>query len=262
MNNKPIGIFDSGVGGLSVWKEIVKTLPNESIIYYADSANCPYGPKSIETIQELSLRIVNFLLEQDCKLIIVACNTATAAAISMLRTKFDIPFIGLEPAVKPAAENTKTGKIGILATEGTFKGDHYKKTSHEFANGLDIYTQVGDGLVDLVENDKVDTDNALKLLKSYINPMLNDNVDNIVLGCTHYPFLCDTIKKIEGANKINFINPAPAVAVQTKRIISGMECENKSPFYKFYSNSNINILKTIYSKIALPELNAEFIVVY
>jgi len=261
MNNKPIGIFDSGVGGLSVWKEIVKTLPNESIIYYADSANCPYGPKTVETVQELSLRIVNFLLEQDCKIIIIACNTATAAAIKMLRSKFNIPFVGLEPAIKPAAENTKTGKIGILATEGTLKGNHYKKTSHEYANGLDIYTQIGEGLVDIVENDNIDSDSALELLKSYVEPMLKNDVDNLVLGCTHYPFLCDTIKKIEGADKINFINPAPAVAIQTKRVISGLECDNKSPYYKFYSNSDISTLKKIYSKITPSELNTEFIVV-
>ena len=259
MNNNPIGIFDSGVGGLSVWKEIVAILPNENIIYFADSANCPYGPRTEKEIQELSLSVVNFLLEQNCKIIVVACNTATAAAINMLRKNFDIPFVGLEPAVKPAAEKTKTGKIGILATEGTFKGNHFKKTSHEFANGVDVFTQVGDGLVKIVEDNKTDTQEALDLLKSYIEPMISDGIDNLVLGCTHYPFLCNTIKKIDNSDKINFINPAPAVAQQTKRIIKDIEADNSKPYYKFYSNNDLNTLKSLLSKISVDDKNCEFI---
>lgn len=259
MNNNPIGIFDSGVGGLSVWKEIVEILPNENIIYFADSANCPYGPRSEKEVQELSIKLVIFLLEQNCKIVVVACNTATAAAIKILREKFNIPFVGLEPAVKPAAEKTKTGKIGILATEGTFKGNHFKKTSHEFANGIDIFTQVGDGLVRIVEENKVDTDEALDLLKSYIEPMISDGIDNLVLGCTHYPFLCDTIKKIDNSDKINFINPAPAVAQQTKRIIESIKANNSKPYYKFYSNGSIETLKSLLLKISPNNLGCEFI---
>lgn len=249
MNNNPIGIFDSGVGGLSVWKEIVAILPKENIIYFADSANCPYGPRTKNEVQELSIKIVKFLLEQKCKIIVIACNTATAGAIQILRKKFDIPFVGLEPAVKPAAENTKTGRIGILATEGTFKGNHFKKTSHEFANGVDIFTQVGEGLVKIVEDNKTDTDEALSLLKLYIEPMISDGIDNLVLGCTHYPFLCETIKKIKDSDKIHFINPAPAVALQTKRVNKDIEGNNSKAFYKFYSNGDITTLKSLLSKI-------------
>jgi glutamate racemase len=166
--------------------------------------------------------------------------------------------VGLEPAVKPAAELTKTGKIGILATEGTFRGGHFKKTSHEFANGVDIYTQVGDGLVKLVENNETDTDEALDLLKKYINPMIENEVDNLVLGCTHYPFLSETIKKIEGAEKLNIINPAPSVALQTKKILLGNEAENKTPVYKFYSNTNHVIIKKLLDKIVENKISALF----
>ncbi|MDA3953090.1 MAG: glutamate racemase, partial [Bacteroidales bacterium] len=154
-NNQPIGIFDSGVGGLTVWKELVKSLPNESVIYYADSENCPYGPKDKDTIIKLVVKVVDFLVSKECKAIIVACNTATAAAIDFLRSKYTIPFIGMEPAVKPAALESKTKSIAVLATEGTFNGRLYIETSQTFASDVKLNIKVGEKLVDIVENGMV-----------------------------------------------------------------------------------------------------------
>ena len=152
-NNNPIGIFDSGLGGLSVWKEILKLLPKESVIYYADSANCPYGEKPTSQISQLAQKIVDFLLVENCKIIVVACNTATAAAIQDLRTKYQVPIVGMEPAIKPAALRTRTGKVGVLATQGTLNGSLFKQTKEKYAQGVEVFTQIGYGLVELVERE-------------------------------------------------------------------------------------------------------------
>ena len=242
-NNNPIGIFDSGVGGISVWKEIVELLPNENIIYFADSANCPYGPKTDEEIIELSKTIVDFLISKNCKIIVVACNTATAAAIETLRKKYRMPFVGLEPAVKPAAINSKTKKIGILATEGTLRGNHFKRTSETYAKETEINVQVGYGLVELVENNDVNSKNAINVVERCIKPLIDKNIDQLVLGCTHYPFLCDAIKEVSGSQNINIINPAPAVASRTFDLIKNNRKNDKTNFYHFYSTGNINQLK-------------------
>jgi len=242
-NNSPIGIFDSGVGGISVWKEIVEILPNENIIYYADSKNCPYGPKTDEEIIVLSRKIVNFLISKDCKIIVIACNTATAAAISILRKEYTIPFVGLEPAVKPAALNSKTNKIGILATEGTLRGNHFKRTSETYAKNTEVNVQVGYGLVELVENNDINSENALNIVRKCINPLIKKNIDQLVLGCTHYPFLCGIIKKISGSQNINIINPAPAVASRTFELIKNNRNNYKNSFYHFYSSGDIKQLE-------------------
>ncbi|MCI1733243.1 MAG: glutamate racemase [Bacteroidales bacterium] len=212
-----IGIFDSGAGGLSVWKELIKVLPSESYFYISDSEYCPYGPKSKKTIVERTSRIASFLIERGAEIIVVACNTATAGAITELRQQFDIPFVGMEPAVKPAAIETKTGVIGVLATKGTFNGRLYINTSEKFARKKDIkiVERVGDGLVELVEQGKTKTLEAEQLVKKYIDPMIQAGADYVVLGCTHYPFLEEAINKVS-ANKINVINPAPAVAKHAK----------------------------------------------
>ncbi len=251
MNKNPIGIFDSGVGGLTVWKEVKKLLPNEDIIYLADSKNCPYGTKSHNKIIRLSTANVDFLLKQNCKLIIVACNTATAAAIETLRENHLVPFIGMEPAIKPAAINTNSGKIGVLATKGTFKGKLYKETSDKYANNISKIIQIGEGLVELVESGNVNSEKAQLLLQKYLKPMIDAGVDQIVLGCTHYPFFIPLIEKII-PKSIKIIDPAPAIAKRAKDILTKMNIENSenSAKYTFYnSNSDSRIMKQLLKSI-------------
>ena len=216
-----IVIFDSGVDGLSVWKELVKLIPNADYLYIADSGNCPYGPKPKEEVIERCKAICNYLIAQKADIIVIACNTATAGAISTLRKLYTLPIVGMEPAVKPAALNTKTGVIGILATRGTFKGSLYQNTRNIYAYNKKVIEQAGYGLVELVEAGKTDTEEALTLLSQYINPMLAQNADQLVLGCTHYPFLIDTIRKIVG-KRMKIVNPAPAVAQRAAHILKNM----------------------------------------
>lgn len=216
-----IGIFDSGVGGLSVWRELLKLIPNAGYLYIADSGNCPYGPKPKEEVIERCKAICNYLIDQKADIIVIACNTATAGAVSTLRTLYTIPIVGMEPAVKPAALGTKTGVIGVLATKGTFKGNLYRDTRNRYAYNKKVIEQVGDGLVELVESGKTDTDEAIALLAKYINPMLRQNADQLVLGCTHYPFLIEPIKRIVG-KRMKIVNPAPAVAMRTMNLLKNM----------------------------------------
>jgi len=247
-DTRPIGVFDSGTGGISVFQELVKLLPNESFVYFADSANCPYGSKAHERIIELSSQIVDFLIRKDCKAIVVACNTATAGAIDWLREHYHIPFIGMEPAIKPAALNTKTKSIGVLATAGTFKGRLYIETSRKYASDVNVCYQVGEGLVELVEQDRVNTPEAEVLLKTYIQPMLDCNIDQLVLGCTHYPFFKPLLKKILPLG-VDIIDPAPAVAKQTQKVLKDSHLankkENSNTSFHFYSSSDTRVLKKL-----------------
>jgi len=224
-----IGIFDSGAGGLSVWKELVKIMPSEDYYYISDAAFCPYGPKSKEMISKRASAISEFLIERKAEIIVVACNTATAAAIEDLRQKFDIPFVGMEPAVKPAAAMTKTGVIGVLATQGTFKGSLYLATSEKYARKKEvkIVEQVGEGLVELVESGKVDTPETEQLVRKYIDPMIAAGADCVVLGCTHYPFLEKVIRRIAPEN-LNVINPAPAIAKRAEILLEKVRKTKKS----------------------------------
>ncbi|MCP4020329.1 MAG: glutamate racemase [Desulfobacteraceae bacterium] len=219
MQNNPIGIFDSGVGGLTVVKEVQKILPNESIYYFADSGNCPYGSKTESETLRLTQKNIGFLLNQGCKLIVVACNTVTAVAIDILRAKYKVPFIGMEPALKPASIHTKAKRIGVLATENTFNGRLFKETFQKYANGIEVHIQPGNGLVELVEKGNHKGEHARKLLEKYLNPMLAIGIDTLVLGCTHYPFFSELITSITH-NEVKIIDPARAVARQTKKIIN------------------------------------------
>ncbi len=250
MNKNPIGIFDSGVGGLTVWKHIHQLLPNEKLIYLADSLHCPYGAKSAEEIIELSRANTRFLLNKGCKLIVVACNTATASAIETLRAEFSVPFVGMEPAVKPAAQNTNTGKIGILATKGTFEGRLFKETSQKYAQGIDTLIQIGEGLVELVENNEMDSEKGRKLLVSYINPMIDAGVDQIVLGCTHYPFFIPLLKQLV-PKSIQIIDPAPAIALRTKNILLelGTQSSLTTVLPEFYSTGDTKVIDLLVTKI-------------
>ena len=246
-----IGIFDSGIGGLSVWKEIVALLPNESVVYFADSAYCPYGSKTQEEIIQLSKRIVTFLIQNNVKLIVVACNTATAAAIDYLRESFDIPFVGMEPAIKPAALKTRSGVVGILATEGTFNGSLFNDTKKRYASHVDVIMQVGTGFVELVEEGKTNTIESKSIVKKVLTPLLEKGVDQLVLGCTHYPFLKDDIEYAAGDALLDIIDPAPAVARQTQYILKEMNSLNtsgKDVKYNFYSTKETLVLETMVSQ--------------
>ncbi|WP_338378455.1 glutamate racemase [uncultured Flavobacterium sp.] len=244
--NNPIGLFDSGIGGTSIWKEINKLLPLENSIYLADSTNAPYGLKSKDEIIALSRKNTEFLLDKNCKIIVVACNTATTNAIKELRASYDVPFIGIEPAIKPAANNSQTHRIGILATKGTLNSDLFHKTSASFEN-IKIIEQIGHGLVQLIENGDIDTPEMFDLLKTYLKPMIEQNIDYLVLGCSHYPYLIPQIKKIIPP-KIKIIDSGEAVAKQTKKILvenNLLNLNNKDVNHVFLTNSDPEVLKSI-----------------
>jgi glutamate racemase len=244
-NDQPIGIFDSGIGGTSIWREIHQLLPNEKTIYLADSKNAPYGQKSKQEIIALSMKNTDFLLTMNCKLIVVACNTATTNAIQELREKYDIPFIGIEPAIKPAANNSRTQTIGILATKGTLNSELFNKTTEMFQD-TKIIEQVGYGLVQLIENGQINSPEMTQLLQSYLTPMIEANIDYLVLGCSHYPYLIPQIKKILPPH-IHIIDSGEAVAKQTQNILRdkvGFSSETKkTPI--FYTNTNSKVLSEI-----------------
>ena len=206
-----IGIFDSGVGGLSVLREILKVLPGEDYVYFADNANCPYGEKTKEFITERAREISEMLIGKGADIIVVACNTATAAAISTLREEYSVKFIGMEPAIKPAIGMTRSGVVGVLATAGTLKAEKYRHT-RDLANGkVTVVEHVGQGFVEMVENGIISGPDAEDTVRASLKPLLDEGADTIVLGCTHYPFLMDTIRKIAGPD-VNIIDPAPAIA--------------------------------------------------
>jgi glutamate racemase len=218
-SNNPIGVFDSGVGGLSVLREIRVQMPNENIIYFGDQGHVPYGPRPMEQIQNFSEGITKFLLKHKSKLVVVACNTASAAALNYLRETFpDVQFVGMEPAVKPAAEKTQTGKVGVLATPATFQGALYASVVERFANGVELFQNTCTGLVGQIERGALDAPETRAILESALLPMLEKNIDTVVLGCTHYPFVIPLIEQIAGEN-VRVIDPAPAVAKQAERLL-------------------------------------------
>lgn len=246
MNNNPIGLFDSGIGGTSIWKAINILLPNENYIYLADSKNAPYGVKSKDEIIDLSIKNTKLLLKHNAKIIVVACNTATTNALKELRATFDIPFIGIEPAIKPAVNNSRTQTIGILATKGTLNSELFNKNI-EFYNHTKIIEQIGYGLVELIENGEINSEEMTQLLHSYLNPMIEQNIDYLVLGCSHYPYLIPQIRKILPENII-IIDSGEAVARQTKHVLeekAGLNNNLVNGKSTFYSNSNSKVLKEI-----------------
>jgi glutamate racemase len=244
--NNPIGLFDSGVGGTSIWKEVHALLPHENTIYLADSKNAPYGLKTKDEIIHLSCKNTELLLEENCKIIVVACNTATTNAIKELRAKYDVPFIGIEPAIKPAAIQSKTQTIGILATKGTLSSALFHENVAKHPN-VTIIEQIGHGLVQLIENGDLDSLEMKELLESYLLPMVEKNIDYLVLGCSHYPYLIPQIKKIIPPS-IEIIDSGEAVAKQTKKILEEQQLlndSNNNASQIFYTNSNPKVLKKI-----------------
>jgi len=215
-----IGIFDSGVGGLSVLREIRNQVPDSPIIYFGDQFHVPYGPRELDEVYSLSKVITQFLLNLGAGIIVIACNTASAAALFPLREEFpDIPFVGMEPAVKPAAEKTHSGKVGVLATPATFQGKLYNSVVERFAKNVKIYQNTCSGLVQEIEKGNFSGIETRNILENALYPMLENEIDSVVLGCTHYPFVIPLIKEIVGPN-VTVIDPSPAVAKQTIRILS------------------------------------------
>ncbi len=215
----PLGIFDSGVGGLSVLRAIRQQLPHEDVLYFADQGHVPYGPRPLEEVRAFSEAIARFLLAQGTKLIVVACNTASAAALHYLRQTFpDVPFVGMEPAVKPAAEYTQSGVVGVLATPATFQGALYASVVERFVNGVTLLQHTCPGLVGQIEAGNLDRPETRAILEDALRPMLAKGIDTVVLGCTHYPFVIPLIQEIVGPG-VRVLDPAPAVARQAARLL-------------------------------------------
>ncbi len=246
MSERPIGIFDSGIGGTSIWKEINKLLPLENTIYLADSANAPYGEKSPNEILRLSVKNTEFLLQEKCKLIVVACNTATTNAIKFLRDTYtNVLFIGIEPAIKPAVLQSNSKNIGVLATKGTLSSSLFHNTAKNHGEGIRIIEKVGKGLVPLIEAGRATSEEVKIILTNILKPMLKENIDYLVLGCTHYPYLMPVLKELL-PNHINIIDSGEAVARQTKVILEKeglMNVSNNKKTYQFYTNKETKILK-------------------
>jgi glutamate racemase len=225
--SQPIGIFDSGVGGLSVLRAIRAELPREDMLYLGDQAHIPYGPRPKAEIRKFAFGITRFLLKQGSKLIVVACNAASAAALHELREAFpEVSFVGMEPAVKPAAETTQTGKVGVLATPTTFAGDLYASVVERFAQHVEIFKSTCPGLVEQIEAGALDAPETRTILEDALQPMLSEGIDTIVMGCTHYPFVIPLIETITGPG-VRTIDPAPAVARQARRLLTQGELLNQ-----------------------------------
>jgi len=208
-----------------VLREIRNQCPGEDLIYIADQIHVPYGTRSRQQVLEFSEGIIRFLIQEGVKIIVLACNTASAVALAHLRKKYpDLPFVGMEPAVKPAAEETSTGVVGVLATPTTFQGDLYASTVEKFARGVKVLQDTCPGLVDQIESGKVDHPRTREILQKALDPMLEQNVDKVVMGCTHYPFVIPIIEEIVG-DQVRVIDPAPAVARQTGRLLESFNLE-------------------------------------
>lgn len=243
----PIGFFDSGVGGTSIWKEVIHLLPKEDTIYLADSKNAPYGEKPVAEIVELSRKNTEKLLEMGCKMIVVACNTATTNAIAYLRANYEVPFIGIEPAIKPAAIKSASKSVGILATKGTLSSALFSKTSGLYSKDIKITEITGHGLVEIIERGEQDSPETAQLLKKLLKPMTEASVDYLVLGCSHYPYLLPILRKIL-PEEVFIIDSGEAVARQTRAVLIKEDLlnqENKKPLHRLYSNADPKVLSRL-----------------
>ena len=220
MDNRPIGVYDSGFGGLSVWRELYRALPDESLIYLGDGKNCPYGSLPEERIREYAEQSVGELLERGCKLIVVACNTATAAAITHLRERFSqIPIVGLEPAVKPACQMTKSRKVAVVATERSLGSEKFRRAVERYGEGVEVIKAVGEGFVEAVESDQEQSPATRQKVEAVIEPLIKSGVDVIVLGCTHYPFLKSVIRNVVGERGVQIIDSGEAVEKRVESLL-------------------------------------------
>jgi glutamate racemase len=262
MRQFPVGVFDSGVGGLSVLRAMRELMPSENVIYFGDQGHVPYGPRPMEQIQRFSEGITNFLLAKSCKLIVVACNTASAAALKYLRARFpDVPFVGMEPAVKPAAEITQTGRVGVLATPATFQGALYASVVERFGNGVQLFQHTCPGLVAQIEKGELDTPETRAILEDAIHPMLEKNIDTVVLGCTHYPFVIPLIQEIAG-EKVRVIDPAPAVARQARHLLEAANLLTTSTDrgrIEFYTSGDAPTVQSLLPKLLGESGRVQFV---
>jgi len=236
---QPIGVFDSGVGGISVLQHIHALLPNEHLLYVADSKHAPYGNKTPQQIQSRCFEITDFLIQKGAKAIVVACNTATAAAIEEMRAKYSLPIFGMEPAVKPAAEASKNGIIGVLATVGTLKSAQFAGLLESYGRNVEVVTQACVGLVECIERGELNTEHTINLLKQYCHPLLDEGADTIVLGCTHYPFVKARIQEIVG-DGVTLIDTGAAVAKHLQNRLNAMQLladENRKGEVRFWTNN-------------------------
>lgn len=230
MTKASIGIFDSGVGGLSILAQIRRRLPEENILYFADQAHVPYGPRSVQEVRGFSEAITQYLIDGGSKIIVVACNTASAAALHYLRRRFpDTHFVGMEPAVKPAARTSKSLKVGVLATPATFQGALFESVVERFAQGVDVIEQTLPGLVERIEENDLGGPETRAILEKGIIPLIDAGVDTLVLACTHYPFVIPTIEDLFGSSLI-VIDPSPAIARQTERLLDENELRNNANY--------------------------------
>ena len=251
MNNAPIGVFDSGMGGLTVWRELRRKLPNESLVYYGDGLHCPYGPKTKEEVVKYVDEGVGFLIRGGAKMVVVACNAATSAAIGFLRDKYDIPIVGLEPAVKPAAMNSRSGVIGILATATALAGPQFSASVAKYGNMVKIIPAVGEGFVEIVEQDRENTPEAFKIVHDIIEPMISAGADYLVLGCTHYPFLSGVMKKIIGERDVRLLDPSPAIERRVESLLEEYSLasgDDHKPEYTFYSAADDKYVRKLQAK--------------
>jgi glutamate racemase len=236
-----LGLFDSGVGGLSVARELMRQAPAQRMLYLADQAHAPYGQRSLAEIRALAEGITRFLLREGAQVIVIACNTASAAALRSLRERFpEVPFVGMEPAIKPAAERTRVGHVGVIATEATFQGELFASLMDRFAAGTTVHTQTCPVLVPLVEAGELDSERTRAALRGYLAPLLEAGIDELVLGCTHYPFLRPLIEETVGA-RVEIVDPAPAVARQAIRVAAGSgEPDEREPAggHRFYTTGS------------------------
>ena len=244
----PIGVFDSGVGGLSVLRAIREQMPEESVIYFGDQGHVPYGPRPLGQVRDFSEGITRFLLDKGAKIIVVACNAASAAALTYLRQTFsEVSFVGMEPAVKPAAEHTETGVVGVLATPATFQGALYASVVERFANGVNLLQDPCVGLVQQIEKGDLDGPVTRRILEDALHPMLEKNIDTVVLACTHYPLVIPLIQEIVG-EKVRVIDPAPAVARQAKRLLEakGLKREAGSQGeIQFFTSGDAGLVRSL-----------------
>ncbi len=238
MSQAPIGIFDSGVGGLSILKTIQQHLPNENLLYFADSKYAPYGQLDETTLKQRCLFIADFFVKRKAKAMVIACNTATALMAEWLRTEYDIPIIAIEPAIKPAAAMTKTNRIGVFATQHTLNSERYRSLLERFTADKEVYESACLGFVEQVEKGELDTLKTISLIEKNLLPMLDQNIDTLVLGCTHYPFLSDSIQTVAGKQALTIVDNADAVCLQLIRVLAELQLLNlKLHQANYYFNS-------------------------
>lgn len=250
----PIGLFDSGVGGTTVLREVRAVLPDEPLLYLADQARCPYGPHSEETLQRFALDDTVWLLERGAKLVVVACNTASAAALHCLREQFpDVPFVGMVPAVKPAAQATRSGVVGVLATPATMQGRLLREVLARWADGVTVVEQVAPGLVDLIEQGKLESDETRTLLQRYLEPMVAAGADTVVLGCTHYPYIAPLIHEL--APGLEVVDAAPAVARQVARVLHerGLAHPDRDGGLRYATTGALPPFERLLHRLGVPE---------